>query len=83
MEAICQTVKIFNLGGNFMRYEWGKEEIQYFNKKVPVVERKSWIIKLIEKYYWLVVLACLVVANIWVWWMNYQIYLIRVSVKSM
>ena len=66
-----------------MRYEWGKEEIQYFNKKIPVVERKSWIIKLIEKYYWLVVLACLVVANIWVWWMNYQIYLIRVSVKSM
>jgi len=66
-----------------MRYEWGKKEIQYFNKKIPVVERKSWIIKLIEKYYWLVVLACLVVANIWVWWMNYQIYLIRVSVKSM
>ena len=66
-----------------MRYEWGKEEIQYINKKVPVVKRISWIIKLIEKYYWWVVLACLVVANIWVWWMNYQIYLIRVSVKSM
>ena len=82
MEAIWQTVKIFNLGGNFMRYEWGKEEIQYINKKVPVVKRISLISKLIEQYYWWAVLTSLVVANIWVWWMNYQIYTIRLIIKS-
>jgi len=65
-----------------MRYEWGKEEIQYINKKVPVVKRISLISKLIEQYYWWAVLTSLVVANIWVWWMNYQIYTIRLIIKS-
>lgn len=65
-----------------MKLEWGSEEIKYFNKKIPVVERENWLTKLIDKYFYWVVLGILITANVWVWWMNYQIYLIRAFVRS-
>jgi len=65
-----------------MKLKWGKEEVNYFNKKIPVVERENWLTKLIDKYFFWVVLGILITANVWVWWMNYQIYLIRVFLKS-
>lgn len=65
-----------------MRLKWGEEEYRYFNKKIPVVERESWLTELIDKYYWWAVLACLIVANIWIWYLNYQTYIIRAFVKS-
>lgn len=65
-----------------MKLEWGSEEIKYFNKKIPVVERENWLTKLIDKYFYWVVLGILITANVWVWWTNYQIYLIRAFVRS-
>lgn len=33
------------------RFKWGEEEIRYFNKKIPVVKRETWLTNLINKYY--------------------------------
>jgi hypothetical protein len=62
--------------------KWGEEEYKYFNKKIPVVERENCLTNLINKYFYWVILGILITANVWVWWMNYQIYLIRIFVRS-
>ncbi|MCJ7790554.1 MAG: hypothetical protein MUP69_10360 [Candidatus Atribacteria bacterium] len=61
--------------------KWTDKEYKYFNKKIPVVERENWLTKLIDKYFYWVVLGIIITANVWVWWMNYQTYLIRIFLK--
>jgi hypothetical protein len=45
--------------------KWGNEEFNYFNKKILVVERESWLTKLIDKYFYWMILGILITANVW------------------
>jgi len=55
--------------------KWGKEEVNYFNKKIPVVERESWLTESLDKYYYWVILGCIISATVWVWVKIYDLHL--------
>jgi hypothetical protein len=61
--------------------KWTENEKRYFSKPIPRMERRSWFDKLEDWFIWAVI-AMMAGATIWVWWMNYQIYLIRAYVRS-
>lgn len=65
-----------------MKLKWNEEEIKYFNKKIPTVENENWLTKLIDKYFYWVVLVVLISANVWVWWKIYELHLFRIFLKS-
>jgi len=62
--------------------KWGKEEYKYFNKKIPIVEKANWLTKLINKYYYWVILAILISATGWIWWKIWELHLIKLWLKS-
>ena len=62
--------------------KWGKEECKYLNKKIPIVEKENWLTKLINKYFYWVILAILISATGWVWWKIWELHLIRLWLKS-
>ena len=87
MNSSVRTVKkIFIKGGGKMLkhipLKWSKEEYKYFNKKIPIVEKENWLTKLINKYYYWVILAILISATGWVWWKIWELHLIRLWLKS-
>jgi len=65
-----------------MRLKWCEEELKYFNRKIPIIEKESWLIKLLDKYFYWIILGCLILATFWVWWKIYELHLIRLFLKS-
>ena len=65
-----------------MRYKWGEAESKYFNKKMPTAERENWLTKLINKYFYWVILAILISATGWIWWKIWELHLIKLWLKS-
>ena len=65
-----------------MRYKWGEAESKYFNKKMPTAEKENWLTKLINKYYYWVILAILISATGWIWWKIWELHLIKLWLKS-
>jgi len=65
-----------------MKLNWGEAEYNYFHKKIPVVEKESWLTKLIDKYFFWILLGILITANVWVWWGIYQLHLFQIFVRS-
>jgi hypothetical protein len=68
------------------KLNWSKKyseaELKYFNKKIPVIERANWLTKLIDKYFYWVILAVLISATVWVWWKIWELHLIRLWLRS-
>lgn len=65
-----------------MKLKWTDEELKYFNRKIPVVEKLSWFSNFLDKYYYWIIFACIISANVWVWWKIYELHLFKIFLKS-
>lgn len=65
--------------------KWTDEEIKYFNKTIPRVERISWLDRIFDRiddwFMWMVV-AIMAGASIWIFVKIYQLSRISIYLKS-
>ena len=65
-----------------MKLKWGSEAIKYFNKKIPIAERVSWLDRF-DNLFWWVVLATCAGAVVWILYKLYCLYKITVWFESL
>ena len=64
-----------------MRYKWGEAESKYFNKKMPIAERISWLDRFDNLFWWLVLATC-AGAVLWILYRLYCLYQIQMWLES-
>jgi hypothetical protein len=67
--------------GKHIPLKWTDEEVKYFSKPLPIVERVSWFDKLDDWFIWFVI-AFMAGATIWIFIKIYQLSLIRIWLKT-
>jgi len=65
-----------------MRYKWGEAESKYFSKKMPTAERENWLTRIIDKWFYWVVLATCTGAVVWILYRLYCLYQIQMWLES-
>ena len=63
-----------------MRLKWGSEQIDNF--RMPTAEKENWLTKLINEYFYWVILAILISATGWIWWKIWELLQIHVWLQG-
>ena len=64
-----------------MRLKWGSEQIDNF--RMPTAEKENWLTRIIDRWFWWLVLSVCTGAVIWICIKLYQLYTIRVWLESL
>jgi len=63
-----------------IKLKWTSEQIDNF--RMPTAEKENWLTKLINEYFYWVILAILISATGWIWWKIWELHLIKLWLKS-